>query len=344
MTASATTGLRVVQPGLFTTVQDLGRFGYQNVGVTPSGALDVLGLRLANALVGNPQSAAVLEISYAGPELEVTADAVRVAVCGGDCPIEVHPGPDRRGLPLWRTAHLRRGDRLKIGTIEGATCTYLAVEGGIEVPEVMGSRATYPRATLGGLHGRALVAGDEIQVGETAAVPAADRMLPAPPDYGSGPIRVVLGPQDDHFTAAGLEAFLSGAYEITKESDRMGLRLSGPEIEHRDGYEIASDGIAPGAIQVPGNRQPIVLLADRQTVGGYTKIATVVSADLPRVASAAPGTVLRFKAIDIVGAETLRRALERHVEALLAGIRPAPAVGEPDLRRLEELDLIGGVI
>lgn len=310
-----------------------------------AGAMDPVGLRLANALAGNPPGTAGLELGVMGPELRVEADSARLAVVG---PIEVSliANDDAPAVPLDsnRSYLLTRGQRLKLGMIEGVSTAYLAIEGGIELPPFMGSLATYTRAALGGLDGRKLVAGDRLPLAAAAATTRDERRLARPFDYGDGPIRVVLGPQDDYFSEAGIASFLGGDYVVTREADRMGVRFDGPKIEHSKGWDIISDGIAYGAIQVPGAGLPIVLLADRQTLGGYPKIACVASADLPRLGRVVPGNRVRFAAVSVAEAEGLRRDLERRIQAAIAAIETARPPGGIDLAALYEANLISGVV
>jgi biotin-dependent carboxylase-like uncharacterized protein len=308
--------------------------------------MDPIALRLANALVGNPQGAAALEVSVLGPELRVEADSARIAVVG---PVRLAAGdgaePPPRLLDADRSHRLTRGQILRVGAVDGVSVAYVAVEGGFALPPFMGSLSTYTRAGLGGLEGRKLRDGDRLPLTLAAAPERSEHRLAAPFDYGGGPVRVVLGPQDDHFSAAGIEAFLSGAYRVTKEADRMGFRLEGPAIAHNEkGADIASDGIAPGAIQVPAAGQPIILLADRQTIGGYTKIATVISADLPRVCRLLPRQTLRFAAVSVAEAEAARRDLEARVQAAVAAIAIARPPGGIDLDALYRENLIDGVV
>jgi biotin-dependent carboxylase-like uncharacterized protein len=341
-----TAALIVARAGMFDTVQDLGRRGFQDLGMPTAGAMDPVALRLANALVGNAETAAGLEISVLGPELRVEADSARVAVVG---PVRLSvtdaPGDAPRPLDADRSHRLKRGQSLRVGAVDGVAVAYLAVEGGFALPPFMGSLSTYTRAGLGGLDGRKLRDGDRLPLAHAAAPERTEQRLAAPFDYGSGPVRVVLGPQDDHFGAAGRDAFLSGTYSVTKEADRMGFRLEGPAIAHNEkGADIASDGIAPGAIQVPAAGQPIILLADRQTIGGYTKIATVISADLPRVCRLLPGMTLQFAAVSVAEAEAARRALEARLRAAIAAIETARPPGGIDLDALYRENLIDGVV
>ena len=340
--------LVVARAGMFDTVQDLGRCGFQDLGMPTAGAMDPVALHLANALAGNDEGTAALEISLLGPELRVEADSARVAVVG---PVRLSvvdaPAPAEvpRPLDADRSHRLRRGQALRVGAIDGVSVAYVAVEGGFDLTPFMGSLSTYARAGLGGLDGRKLRDGDLLPLKLAAVAERAERRLAAPFDYGRGPVRVVLGPQDDYFSAAGLDAFLSGTYTVTKEADRMGFRLEGPAIAHNEkGADIASDGIAPGAIQVPAEGQPIILLADRQTIGGYTKIAAVISADLPRVCRLLPGKTLQFAAVSVAEAEAARRTLEARLRTAIAAFETAGPPDGIDLDALYRENLIDGVV
>jgi len=340
--------LIVHAPGLFTTVQDFGRVGFQAQGMPVAGALDPLGLEIANRLCGNAPGEAALELRYLGPLLEVAAPKVRFGLAG---PVQAErlpaDGTAARPLQSYASHTLVRGDRLRIGSTGGVAVACLAVAGGFDLPEFMGSRSTYTRAGLGGFHGRSLQAGDHLPLRVDAPPAAPDLMLdPAAAErlYGSGPVRVVTGPQADRFSPAALAGFLAAEYRITPDADRMGLRLDGPPVAHLAGADIASEGIACGAIQVPGNGKPIILLADRQTTGGYTKIATVISADLPRVARGVPGSSLRFQAVSVAEAEGLRRAQAAQMHALLGSLRPQLPDGGIDLHALYRENLIGGAV
>lgn len=336
-------GLRVLSAGLHTTVQDLGRIGHQALGVPVSGALDSLALRLGNALVGNPESAAALEILGGGPTLEVIAESVRVAVAGPGASLALIDGG--RTVPAWRSATLCRGEVCRIVPGSGSVCAYLAVEGGLAVVPVLGSASTYVRAGLGGFHGRALRRGDELPLMSDHAGERAERHLPSPPPAASdAPIRIVPGPQQECFTDEALATLLDAEFRISKDADRMGMRLDGPALRHRDGWDIVSDAIATGAIQVPGSGHPIVLLADHQTSGGYPKIATVISADLPIVSRRRPGDAIRFAAVQVEEAEQLARDAEDHLAALLAAIEPVSDGRGLDIASLYAGNLISGVV
>ena len=337
--------LEIIAPGLMTSVQDLGRLGHQALGMPVAGAMDPVALRLANALVGNPENTAALEIGYLGPTLNVVAESLRVAFAG-KAKLLLHPaaGGEARALKPFRSALLRHGDRLQIGAVEEGSVAYLAVSGGFAIQPFLGSLSTYMRAGLGGFEGRALKAGDRLPLVSGAAPDDGEQELTDAFDYGSGPVRVVLGPQEDRFTESGIAIFLSATYTVTKEADRMGLRLDGPVVEHTRGADIASEGLVTGSIQIPGNGKPIILMADRQTTGGYTKIATVISADLPRVGRLKPGDTLAFVAVSVAEAETLRRNQEKAIRKLIEAIRPAQPDVTLDLAALYTENLISGMV
>ncbi len=308
--------LEVVRPGLLTTVQDLGRFGYQKYGVPTSGAMDQTAFRAANLLVGNDEAAAGLEATGEGPALRPLAD-LAVAIVGAD----MEPLLDGKPVETDAAIGLRSGQLLELRQARQGLRTYLAVAGGIDVPVMLGSRSTCLPAAFGGFCGRALRHGDLLPVGSTRTRhrPITGRRLP--PRWCSGSsdvltLRVILGPQDDHFTAEGIRTFLTGTYRLTPEMDRMGVRMQGPPIAHRSGADIISDSTPLGAVQVPADGQPIILLADRQTTGGYTKIAVVLREDTYRLAQATPGQAVHFRHISLAEARAARRIYEGRVLAL----------------------------
>ena len=291
--------------GMLTTVQDSGRFHYQQYGVMASGAMDQVAMRIANILVGNPRDTAVLEMTVMGASMEFDQTNI-VAITGAD----MHPTIDGRPVPMYAAVLVQRGETLTLGTCQQGMRTYVAFAGGLEIPIVMGRQSTLLRAGFGGYQGRKLKAGDEI------AFTRPVQTLPKWELRSVGievlvskevSVHVLLGPQDDHFTDEGLKTFLSSPYTIRNESDRMGYRLSGPQLHHRNGANIVTDGIAFGSIQVPSDGQPIIMMADRQCTGGYTKIATVISADLPVLAQCRPGTVVHFQTTTIEDAQALLR-------------------------------------
>ena len=306
--------LEVVAPGLQTTVQDLGRTGFARFGVPPTGAMDPFAARAANRLVGNRDDAAVLEITLAGPTLRFRGSGSVFAVTGAD----LSPQLDGAAVPGWTACTSPRGATLKFGKRQAGLRAYLAVAGGLAVPPVLGSAATYLRGPFGGHGGRALQAGDQLHVG---AAPAgadglAGRTLPpaARPSYSRAPqVRVVLGPHAECFPQAALDTLLSAAYTVGPASDRMGYRLQGPALARHEPADILSQGLPLGGLQVPGDGQPIILLADHQTTGGYPLIATVIQADLPLLAQLAPGDRVRFRAVTV---DEAREAYLRELAAL----------------------------
>jgi len=322
--------IEVLDGGMLTTVQDLGRFGYQRYGVPTSGALDQFSLRAANRLVGNPDDAAGLEMTLIGPRLAFLAPAT-IALTGAD--LGAHLGD--RPVPGWESVAVEPGAVLWFAGPQDGVRAYLAVAGSVDVPAVLGSRATYTRSRLGGLDGRALKAGDILHVGgERPVLPGGALQLPAAhrPAYGHAHVlRVVLGPQDDRFTAKGIDTFLSSTYIVTPQSDRMGYRLAGPAIEHLEGPDIVSDGTPLGAVQVAGDGAPLVLLADRGTAGGYTKIATVIGPDIPRIAQAAPGDAVTFERVGLDAAYTAVRLQEARLAEIV------PTRRDSDLARLRKI-------
>ena len=340
-----TAGLRVLTPGLMTTLQDLGRPGFQRLGIPVSGALDPVSLRAANLMVGNPAGTAALEIAYQGPLLAVEVDSVRVALAGAGAPLDIL-GEARvaERVPPLTSVSLQRGQRLRIGALSGGAVAYLAVEGGFAVAPVLGSRSTYVRAGIGGFAARAIAAGDVLPLAEDAAAEREEQMLPALDLVAPARYRIVLGPQDDYFTQAAIRTLLEATYTVTPATDRMGMRLDGPRLEHAKGFNIVSDGIAPGAIQVPGNGLPIILLADRQTTGGYPKVAAVVSADLPALGRLMPGAQIAFEAVSIEEAEAARRQMMAYVAELEASVTLARRNGVIDEAKLMAANLVSGVV
>ena len=295
--------ITVLSPGLFTTVQDMGRVGYQQFGVSVSGVMDPRSAALANILAGNGPGEAVLECTMIGPKLRFDRACV-IAITGGDL------GPTLDGQPIsgYRALAVRAGQVLGFTAPKTGCRAFIAFSGGLDIPLAMGSRSTDLKAKLGGLQGRKLEKGDAI--GFRAPVEALPRMADRAlrPEFAPQPVytlRAVLGPQDDAFTQDGLRTFLTGAYTVTPEFDRMGCRLSGPAIQHRQTADIISDGIAFGAVQVPSSGAPIIMLADRQTTGGYTKIANVITADFRILAQLKAGDKVRFAEVSVEEAQNI---------------------------------------
>lgn len=330
--------LLVERPGLFSTLQDEGRFGYQRFGISASGAMDPLALALSNALVGNPRGMAAIELTMLGLAATVEGGPLRLALAGADMALTI----DGRPADAWRAHALEPGARIEIGAARTGMRAYLAIAGGFAVPPTLGSLSTHSRSQLGGLEGRALRAGDLLPLAGATTGPLLALSAKRRP-AASGPIRVIMGPQDDHFTPEAITTFLSAEYRVSDRADRMGAQLDGPQLAHRDGFNIVSDGIVNGSIQVPGHGRPVVLLADRQTTGGYPKIATVIGPDLWRLGQARPGDALRFSAVTADAAEQAARAQEAGLAAMIAAMEEAAASAGLSSERLLAHNLVGGV-
>jgi biotin-dependent carboxylase uncharacterized domain len=308
-------GIVVRRPGLVCTVQDSGRIGFQSSGVAPSGALDLRSLAIANILVGNPAREAGLEMSLLGPELAIATGNV-FAVAGADMDARLNGRP----LPRCAAFAAQRGDILSFGATRSGCRAYLAAAGGFDLPLVMGSKSTNLKCGIGGFEGRALKAGDELFFAAPAApLDPAPRSRVEPEDFASDivELRVIPGPQDEYFTEAGIATFYGSTYILSDRSDRMGCVLEGPAVEAIAKTDIVSDGIALGSVQIPSEGKPIVMLADRQTTGGYAKIATVISADIGKLAQRRPGDKLRFRRASL--GEARRAALRDIAEHAALG-------------------------
>ena len=320
--------------------QDAGRPGYRHLGVPLSGALDAGWLAIANALAGNPAATVALEIRLRGPRLRATRPVVLALAGEFSARIEDAAGQSR-AAGNWRSLALAENEILDTGYLKSGI-GYLAAHGGFELPAVLGSQSTYARAGLGGIDGRGIKAGDLVRVGagETAIL----LRLPQAPRLAGGSLRVIAGPQREYFTDTAWARFIEGEFTVSRETDRMGLRLDGPCLTHDParGADIVSDAVTPGAVQVPGDGRPIILLADCQTVGGYPKIATVIGADLPRLGHALPGQALRFVEVSIEQALAARRAAATTLAECIAGMVPDSAGF--DLDALYAANLIDGVI
>ena len=326
--------IHVLKPGMMTTVQDLGRLGWQRHGVTPGGAADAWALRLANLLAGNPEGAAGLEFTRSGPVLKFAEQAL-VAITGAD--FEVSVGGSR--IPPWRPVWLAAGAELVIETARTGSRGYLAVAGGLAVPRVLGGRGTHLAAGFGGFDGRALRAGDILKIGPESAwakrvslaLAGATPFVTARweagaavrPKYTPAPVvRVMRGPQWDWFSAEAQARLLGERFTVGMLSDRMGLRLNanGVGLPQAPLPEMVSEGVATGAVQVPPDGQPIVLLADRQTIGGYPKIAVVARVDLPLLAQLRAGDTVGFAEVSVREAQELHLASERLLATVKQGI------------------------
>jgi antagonist of KipI len=297
--------LRVAEPGLLTTIQDLGRPHAMTAGVPPGGAMDRFAHSAANLLVGNEAGAATLECTIIGPRL-VVEHACLVALCGGD----LEPSVNGKPTPMWRAFFLSPGDELRFGRRRSGARAYIAVAGGIAGDRWLGSLSTNLMAVRGGMHGRILMSGDVIAAaGEpvTPAVPGRELAPGLRPDYEGAVLHAVAGPHFMRLTAEGKSLLFGASFEVARDADRMGYRLSGPRLE-LGGEELLSFGVAVGAVQLPAGGEPILLMADHQTAGGYPVVAAVVTASLPVAAQLVPGSRLSFEEVTVSEAVALRRA------------------------------------
>lgn len=327
-----TASLKILGAGPGVTLQDDGRDGYLRYGVTAAGPMDRLAHATANLALGNEAGAAAIEISLGGIDVSADGAPLSVAVAGGGFEVSL----DGAKLPGFVRLDLMPGAKLAIRAgASGAWC-YLAVAGRIDLPSFLGSLATHTRSVLGGLDGRGLAAGDVLPIAEPRAGMGAPARLLAPWLTRQGDtIRAVLGPQGDYFADDQIELFRSGPWTVSPRSDRMAYRLDGPRLKHRSGFNIISDGIALGAIQVPGDGQPLALMADRQSTGGYPKIATIIGPDVGRLAQLRPNQPFHFATVSVEDAVAVRRA----EAAALA----EPIATEPVIRREFPSEFLLGV-
>jgi biotin-dependent carboxylase-like uncharacterized protein len=296
-------GIRILKGGMLTTVQDLGRTGYQKQGFSVAGVMDVRSFKIANLLLDNPENEAVLEFTLIGPTLEFTSATI-IAITGGDFQPTINGEP----APMYTALYMNKGDILKFGSARTGSRGYVAFSSYLDIPVVMGSRCTNMKSSLGGFKGRKLQTDDYLgfRIKRRYLPFFLSRKLDLHEfDRMDGELRVVMGPQDALFTKQGIETFLNNEYTVTSDFDRMGCRLEGPFIASKEGADIISDGIAFGAIQVPAHGKPIILLSDRQTTGGYAKIATVASVDIPKLVQCRIDDKVRFRAITVQEAQKL---------------------------------------
>ncbi|MCR5175487.1 MAG: biotin-dependent carboxyltransferase family protein [Anaerovibrio sp.] len=320
--------IKILNGGLMTTVQDMGRFGYQASGMQVSGVMDVYSASIANTLVGNDVRAAVLETTFLGPELEIM-DSCLIAVAGGLPELMV----DGQKVECYKALRLNKGQKLRCGGMSQGIRSYIAVAGGFSVPEILESRSTNLKLGIGGLEGRQLAAGDILAIGEPsdfAKAILAGKAMPGScrPVTGQGDVtelRVVLGPQDNYFSSTTInEVFAQGIYTVSNNSDRMGYRLEGEPVKWENDKDMITDGIVFGSVQIPPNGQPIIMMADHQTTGGYPKIATVISADLPVLAQCTPGTRVHFSIVTVQEAQRIYREFVSGLNNRLENIKRSP--------------------
>jgi biotin-dependent carboxylase-like uncharacterized protein len=318
------TALQVRDCGAGTSIQDGGRFGYRRYGVGSAGAVDRIALAVANMLVGNEPGTGAIEFTVMGGSFVVEGGPVRIALAGAVADLKV----DGELVRPLASATAEPGQTITVGAARAGTFMVLAVSGGLDLPEDLGSQSFHLRAGLGGVARQPVKAGQALVVKGAPMGP--DLTATVAPRVHAGPFRVVLGPQDDYFTAAGIETLIGQPYVISAQADRMGYRLTGPAIEHAKGFNIVSDGIPTGAIQVPGSGEPIVLLADAGTTGGYPKIATMISADLPRFVQNRPGSEVRFEIVTQAEAIAAAREQAAMLLAVREGLKPVGPAFDPE--------------
>jgi biotin-dependent carboxylase-like uncharacterized protein len=301
---------KTIKPGMFTTIQDLGRYGHLKYGVPISGAMDPYSMIMANLLVENNPNDSCIEMTLIGPELTVLRKT-QIAITGGN----LSPKINGENVPMWQTIALNKSDVISFGQRQNGCRAYLSVRGGVNVPNVLGSKSTYVRGGFGGLDGRQLRKDDIIKGYETPLL-RNEYSIPkdsVPQFTGSFIVHVILGPQDDMFTDAGVNTFLSKPYKVTLASDRMGYRLEGEPIEHKTKADIVSDALLPGAVQVPKDGKPIIIMRDAQTTGGYAKIAVVATPDLSVLGQAKPNDKIEFSNVTLSQVQLILREFNRQL-------------------------------
>jgi 5-oxoprolinase (ATP-hydrolysing) subunit C len=323
--------------GPMTALQDRGRFGYQGFGVSPSGAMDRRALAMANVLVGNSPDTGAIEFVNLGGAFTTEGGDLHLAVAGAGSSVSIDGTP----VPPLTSFVLKEGQALEVGHPRTGTFAYLAVAGGLAVEPQLGSLSFHLRSRLGGLKGAPLQAGNRLPCRPEAQV-GQPMELTVDVLEETGPLRVMLGPQDDYFTPESISLLLESEFTISPQADRMGFQLTGPKLEHAKGFNIVSDGIVDGHIQVPGSGQPIVLMRDRQTAGGYPKIATVISADLARFAQMRPGAKVRFRAVERDEAVAAARQLKDWIASLPTHLTPVRY--NLTTEHLLSRNLIGGTV
>ncbi len=313
--------MTILNPGPLSTIQDTGRYGVMAGGFSPGGAMDTCSLKIANLLVGNPLTDGCIEMTMSGIKARFDCDAV-IAITGADMKPKLikSEAQDTSGemIPMYCAVEVKKGDILAMGIAGKGVRSYLAIAGGLDLPQVMGSMSTNLKCSLGGFQGRALRTGDELYLRRESKIallgPRSIKAENAYPDHLT--VRIVKGPQEDYFTEKGMDTFLQEEYIVSEQSDRMGVRLLGSEIESKDGVDIISDGIVTGSVQIPASGTPIIMMADRQTTGGYAKIATIISVDVNKIAQARPGNTVHFQAVTLKEAVNLKKREEKNLKSM----------------------------
>ena len=315
--------IKVIRPGACTTIQDLGRIGYQKFGIPVAGVMDEFAASVANFLVGNERNEAVLEITYLGPTLAFQEEML-IGIAGADVSPKLNGAP----VPVWESFTVKKDDVLSFGSVKSGVRAYIAFAGSIDVPPVNGSKSTLMKSKIGGFQGRMLQAGDELAIcvrhgSVPQRLPA--RFIPVYPH--SNDISVCLGPQDDYFTEQGISDFFRQPYTITANADRMGIRLDGAAVAHKTKADIISDAAVIGSIQVPADGKPIILMADRQTTGGYAKIGTVIKEDIIKLAQMASKDTVQFRRISMEDAQQKYRAFYQKLEEIQKALQDSANIG-----------------
>ncbi|WP_120496808.1 biotin-dependent carboxyltransferase family protein [Kiloniella sp. EL199] len=339
--------LKILSPGILASLQDEGRQGYAGFGVPRSGAADSLSLQLGNALVGNTPFETAIEFRFLGPKVIAEGGRIRLGLAG-DVTAEHKFADSGESIAIkpWQSLTLDDGDVLAVDPLKDGATGYLTVEGGFDLAPVLDSCSTYARARLGGVNGLPLQAGDKIQTKQLHPQDGLERIVSDPISTLTKTIRVLAGPQDDYFSEVEISKFIGGHYKVSSDVDRMGIRLEGPELEPlpEKGSDLISDGIVPGAIQVPGSGQPIILFVDCQTIGGYPKIGVVITSDLPLLGQLVPGNEICFQLVSLEEAQAARKARKSELERAISSIQDYFGEGVMDLKALYEVNLIGGVV
>ncbi|MEH6405488.1 MAG: biotin-dependent carboxyltransferase family protein [Sneathiella sp.] len=339
--------LIILSPGMLSTIQDKGRFGYGSYGVPRSGAIDPVSLRLGNALVGNDPYEAALEFRFMGPVVTAENGPIRIGLaCEAGAELTDIQNNETLQISPWQTVTLNEGNILKVSALAAGATGYLTIEGGLKLEPVLESSSTYVRAKLGGLTGTSIQANDVLVVKQPAMPGKCERIMADPVQIGDGVLHVILGPQEDYFSEEEVEGFLNKPFIVSSDVDRMGIRLEGSKIStlREKGNDIISDGLVVGSIQIPGSGQPIILCSDCQTVGGYPKIATIISADLNHLGQMRPGSKVHFKRVNLNQAQALYLEMEKSIEASINSIQDYYGDGAVDLEALYGANLIGGVV
>ncbi|MEH6630648.1 MAG: biotin-dependent carboxyltransferase family protein [Halopseudomonas aestusnigri] len=339
--------LKVISPGILASIQDEGRRGYAGFGVPRSGAADPVALQIGNALVGNDPFVSAIEFRFLGPKVVANKGRIRLGLAANaTAELILAENGEKLSVSAWQTIVLNEGDVLAVSSLgEGAT-GYLTIEGGLDLTPVLESYSTYARAKLGGVTGLPLQAGDVLDAIFDVPRDGMEKIVNSPPVLDSKIVRVMLGPQEDYFSEYEIEKFSCEAYKVSGDVDRMGIRTEGAELVPlpEKGSDLISDGLVPGSIQIPGSGQPIILFVDCQTIGGYPKIATVITADLPLLGQLMPGDSIRFELVNLVQARAALADQNSVIKNSIISIAEYFGEGVMDLKALYKSNLIGGVV